>query len=52
MGFLLDSLFGVDMDFDGKTDAFDDFLFIEMMEEKEKEDEDNGDTISIYLLEV
>ena len=43
MGFLLDSLFGVDMDFDGKVDAVDDFLFMEMMEEDEEDNEDPED---------
>lgn len=35
MGFF-DSLFGIDMDFDGKTDAMDDMLFMAMVDGEEK----------------
>jgi len=31
-----DSLFGIDMDFDGKTDAMDDMLFMAMVDDEGK----------------
>ena len=33
---ILDSLFGVDIDLDGKVDATEDLLFMVMMDEEEK----------------
>lgn len=41
MGFLLDSFFGIDMDFDGKIDAGDDLLFMAMMDDDDDEDSDD-----------
>ena len=41
MGFLLDSLLGIDMDFDGKIDAGDDLLFMAMMDDDDDEDSDD-----------